>query len=119
MDELRSKRVAETMREELSELIRYESDDPRLADVEVSEVVVASDLRHADVLVSLPPDNESSLGALEALHHARNFLRRRLMERMTLYRMPEFRFVAAAQSTGTPLRKLLRRTRRGRPRDDA
>ena len=114
MDELRSRRVAETMREELSELIRYESDDPRLLDVEVSEVVVAADLRHADVLVTLPPENAAGQEALEALHHARNFLRSRLMERMTLFRMPEFRFVAASQGSGRPLRKLLRRARRGR-----
>jgi len=53
MDELRTRRVSETMREELSELIRFESSDPRLAEVDVTEVIVASDLRRADVLVSL------------------------------------------------------------------
>lgn len=118
MDELRTRRVAETMREELSELIRFESSDPRISGVEVTEVVVASDLRRADVLVSLPADPDARAAALEGLEHAKMFLRRQLMNRMDLYRMPEFRFVADSQSAGAPLGKLLRRARRGRGRQE-
>lgn len=113
MDELRTRRVAEQMREELSELIRFESSDTRLADVDVSEVIVVSDLRRADVLVSLPAGEAEREAALQGLESAKLFLRRRLMQRMDLYRMPEFRFVPATQS-GAPLGKLLRRARRGR-----
>ena len=44
------------MREELSELIRFESADVRLSGVDVSGVVIAPDGSKADVLVSLPGD---------------------------------------------------------------
>lgn len=114
MDELRTRRVAETMREELSELIRFETSDPRLTGVDVTEVIVASDLRRADVLVSLPVDPDARQAALEGLTNARLFFRRQLMNRMDLYRMPEFRFVPNSQSAGAPIGKLLRRARRGR-----
>lgn len=117
MDELRTRRVADAMREELSELIRFESSDPRLADVDVTEVIVASDMRRADVLVSLPPDAAARTGALEGLESARSYLKRQLAQRIELFRMPELRFVADSETTGAPLARLLRRARRGRPRE--
>ncbi|MBI4890254.1 MAG: 30S ribosome-binding factor RbfA [Acidobacteria bacterium] len=118
MDELRSRRVSESMREELSELIRFESSDPRLALVEVTEVVLSPDLRRADILVSLPAAESDRIQALAGLDNARHFLRRKLMERMDLFRMPELRFRPdAASSTAAPVERLLRRVRRGRPRE--
>lgn len=107
------------MREELSELIRFESADPRLAGVEVSEVVVSPDLRKADVLVALPGGTEERGEALAGLEHARGFLRRQLMNRMSLHRMPELRFRAGAEvDGGKPVGRLLRRARRGRTAAD-
>lgn len=105
------------MREELSELIRYESDDPRIQQLEVSEVVVSPDMRQADVLVALPADLEERAKALAGLESARHYLRRQLMQRLELFRMPELRFrpsVGTMQSA--PLERLLRRVRRGRPK---
>lgn len=117
MDELRTRRVAETMREELSELIRFESSDPRLAEVDVTDVIVASDMRRADVLVSLPPAAAARAAALEGLESARGYLKRQLAQRIELFRMPELRFVTDSETTGVPLGRLLRRARRGRPRE--
>ena len=119
MDPLRTRRVAEKMREELSELIRYESDDPRIHQVEVSEVVVSPDMRQADVLVVLPQQAEERTNALAGLESARGYLRHQLMQRLELFRMPELRFksnVGSAQSA--PIERLLRRVRRGRPKPD-
>lgn len=107
------------MREELSELIRYESDDPRIHQVEVTEVVVSPDMRQADVLVALPLDAEERTRALAGLESARGYLRHQLMQRLELFRMPELRFkssVGSAQSA--PIERLLRRVRRGRPKTD-
>jgi len=117
MDELRTRRVAETMRVELSELIRFESSDPRITQVEVTEVVVSPDMKRADVLVSLPKDAEEREKALDGLESARHYLRRSLMQRMELFRMPELKFRADAELMGMPLDKLRRRMRRGRPKD--
>jgi ribosome-binding factor A len=118
MDELRTRRVAETIREELSELIRFESDDPRLADVDVTDVILAHDLRRADILVSLPPGPAQRRAALEGLESASAYLKRQLAQRIEVFRMPELRFVADSETSGAPLSRLRRRLRRGRPRPD-
>jgi ribosome-binding factor A len=118
MDPLRTQRVAETLREELSELVRYELTDPRVSEVDVTEVVVSPDLKCAEVLVSLGPDKDSRAPALEGLDHARHFLRHKLMERMHLHRMPELHFRPdAASTTNEPIERLFRRMRRGRARE--
>lgn len=110
MDELRTKRVEEMMREELSELIRFELSDPRVSQVDVSEVHVAHDMKRADiVVVSANPE------AVEGLEHARHYLRRQLMQRLNLFRMPELNFVTTTIGNGAlDMRKLRRRLRRGR-----
>jgi ribosome-binding factor A len=108
------------MREELSELIRFESADVRLGGVDVSSVVIAPDGSRADVLVSLPPGQEARRLAMEGLMHAKVYLRKQLAARIELFRMPELRFVADTEPVSDrPLSKLLRRVRRGRPKTDA
>src|SRR5688572_11992901 len=78
MDPRRAQRVAETLREELSEMIAYELDDPRVLAVDVTEVQVAPDMKKAVVRVSLHGDAEERGEALKALEHARHFLRRQI-----------------------------------------
>ena len=104
------------MREELSELIRFELSDPRIQGVEVAEVHCAPSMTKADVLVTLPSAPAARASALEGLGHAGSFLRRQLMIRLDMYRMPELRFVAGS---GAELGRLMRRVRRGRPKPDA
>ncbi len=117
MDELRSRRVAESMREELSELIRFELADPRIQGVEVVDVIVSPDMRSAAVLVLVSGSESEQQAALEGLQAARHYLRRNLMQRIELFRMPEIRFqLAATLPGGEPFERLKRRIRRGRPR---
>jgi ribosome-binding factor A len=74
-------------------------------------------MRRADVLVALPQAETERLAALAGLDAARHFLRRKLMQRMDLFRFPELRFRPGVMATGdAPIDRLLRRVRRGRPR---
>ncbi|MBI5282590.1 MAG: 30S ribosome-binding factor RbfA [Candidatus Solibacter usitatus] len=119
VDPLRTRRVAEKMREELSELIRFESDDPRITLVDVTDVVVSPDMHRADVLVALPGGAAERAAALEGLTSARLYLRRQLMQRLDLFRMPELRFRADSEAlSGAPIERLLRRARRGRAKGE-
>ena len=103
------------MRVELSELIRFESADPRLTGIDVSSVIIAPDGSRADVLVSLPGDQAARAAAMAGLLNAKPYLRKQLAGRIELFRMPELRFVADSEQLGSrPLSKLLRRVRRGR-----
>jgi len=119
MDPHRTERLAEALREELAELIAYEMSDPRVGDVTVSEVVTSPDKRHAQVLVGLAGGGDPK-EALDALEHARGFLRRQLAQRLETYRIPELHFEPDVSVTlGPRMETLLKRVRKGRPRDSS
>src|SRR5580698_1263711 len=87
MDENRTRRVSEAVREELSELIGFEMDDPRLSDVSVTSVEVSPDMRHAHVKVAINSDAERRVMA--GLDHAKSFLKHELASRLSLRRTPD------------------------------
>jgi ribosome-binding factor A len=118
MDSHRAERVSEALREELGEMIAYELEDPRVTDAAVTEVLVSPDMRHAQVRLHLSDDVRQQQETIRALDGARHFLRRQLAERLSLYRVPELHFEAdISLSQETRLNHLLKRVRRGRPRD--
>jgi ribosome-binding factor A len=120
MDPYRSQRVSEAIREELSEIIGYEMADPRLGQVDVTEVLVTPDKRHARVLLHLGGDEKTQAEALLALEGARHFLRRELAGRLTLFRTPELLFEADIEACHLGrLEQLMKRVRKGRPRSGA
>lgn len=92
MDEHRSRRVSEAVREELYEIVGFELSDPRLASVDVTGVTVSPDSRHAVVKVSLGGGAQEQRQAVEALEHARHYLRHALARRLNLRKVPELHF---------------------------
>ncbi len=118
MDPHRHERVAESIREELEELIGYELSDPRIGPASVTEVHISPDYHHANVRLSLGGTPEEQAATLAAINHAKNFLRLQLAERIQLFRAPEIHFEAdlpAALAARAP--QLLKRIRKGRPKD--
>jgi ribosome-binding factor A len=114
MDERRAIRVAEAVRDELAEIIGYEMDDPRLSSVQIVEVHMSPDGRHAHVRVVAETEE-----VLEALDHAKGFLRRQLAQRLDLFQTPELRFEFEFAGQNTPrLKHLMKRIRKGRPKQD-
>src|ERR1700691_128229 len=92
MDEHRSRRVSVAVREELSEIVGFELSDPRLAFVDVTDVSVSPDSRHALVKVSLGGGEQEQKQAMAALEHARNYLRHELASRLNLRKTPALHF---------------------------
>jgi ribosome-binding factor A len=115
MDERRTLRVSETVREELAELIAFELEDPRLAAVNVSEVHVSPDAKYARVKVAVEGDERGQNQAIAALEHARHYLRRELAFRLCLRHVPELHF-EPDRNAGADSRIdfLLRRAKRSR-----
>jgi ribosome-binding factor A len=119
MDPRRSERVSETLREELEELICWELSDPRIECAGVAEVLISPDGRSARARLILPGDSTSQKESLEALEHARGFIKRELAQRVDMFRLPELRFEAAlGAELGPRVSHLLKRVRRGRPRGE-
>ena len=119
MDSHRNKRVSEALREELGELIAYELSDPRIGDALVTEVLVSPDMKRAQVRLHLGEGAGDGKETIQALEGAKHFLRRQLAERLSLFRVPELHFESDATSNGNSrMEHLLKRMRRGRPRDE-
>ena len=120
MDTHRTERVSEALREELAELIAYELSDPRIGDAIVTEVLIAPDMRHAQVRLHFGSNSAAEQQeTIRALEGARHFLRRQLAERLSLFRLPELHFEADVTSFDNGrMEHLLKRVRRGRPRDE-
>ena len=119
MDSHRTERVSEALREELAEMIAYELSDPRIGDVMVTEVLVSPDRKHAQVRLHLCDEDRKKQESIQALEGARHFLRRQLAHRLNLFRVPELHFEADVLSSANgKLEHILKRIRRGRPRDE-
>jgi len=86
-------RVSEALREELSEIIGFETEDPRLLAVDVTEVHLSQDGRHANVRVGVRGTEAEQEKSLAALEHARGFLRHELASRLSLRHVPELHFM--------------------------
>ena len=92
MDEHRTLRVSEAVREELSEIIGFETDDPRLLAVDVTDVQVSPDGRHATIRVATRGTEKEQKESFAALERASGYLRHELATRLSLRRVPELHF---------------------------
>jgi ribosome-binding factor A len=119
MDPRRSERLSEALRSELEEILQYELTDPRIDVANVAEVLISPDGKHARVRLNLNGDRAWQEQTLDALDHAKTYIKRELTHRLDIFRLPEIRFEAAL-SAELPSRvdSILKRVRRGRPRDD-
>jgi ribosome-binding factor A len=119
LDPYRHERVSESIREELDELIAYEMSDPRVGSATVTEVLISPDYRKAVVRLALIGTSAEQAATLDALNHAKQFLRHELTERLQLFKTPELYFEAAlAADLAAKAAKILKRIQRGRPKQD-
>ena len=89
---LRLQRIADRIREELSDMIIRDVSDPRLAGISITGAKVDRELSYADIFVSAVEGSERAPKVIEGLEHASGFLRRRLAERIDLRVFPRLRF---------------------------
>jgi ribosome-binding factor A len=89
---IRIQRIADRIRQELSELLIREISDPRLRQIFISDVSVDRELAYADVYVSAVEGSARSSEILQGLEHASGFLRHELAARVELRVFPHLRF---------------------------
>ncbi len=89
---VRLQRIADRIREEMSEMLIKEISDPRLHQVFVTDVRVDRELAFADVYVSAVEGAARSAEILQGLESASGFLRRMLAARVELRVFPRLRF---------------------------
>src|SRR5512138_2205166 len=89
---IRLQRIADRIRQELSEMLIHEISDPRLKQIYVTEVKVDRELAYADVYVSAVEGVSRSRDVLAGLESASGFIRRNLAARVELRTFPRLRF---------------------------
>lgn len=118
MEGHRYERVADTIREEIVEMIAYELDDQRLQGIEVVDVQVSPDMKKAIISIITPTAGEEQEKVLHILRAAKGYLKSELAQRVDLYRTPELYFDAALNlGPKSRVRQILKRVRRGRAKD--
>jgi len=89
----RTERVADTLREEIAQIVGYELEDPRLTAVRVTDVRLSDNMRTARVYVTVAGNEDEHKAALNALRHAAPYVRKQVGLSLNLPRIPELYFV--------------------------
>ncbi|MBD3871583.1 MAG: 30S ribosome-binding factor RbfA [Acidobacteria bacterium] len=89
----RNSRLEGEIRSVMSELLRFEVNDPRLTDVTVSLIRLSADRSKARVYFSVIGDEEREREAGDGFSAAAPFLRRQLGQKMRLRVVPSLEFL--------------------------
>jgi ribosome-binding factor A len=89
----RPERLAESLREEISAVVGFDLDDPRVESVTVTEVKVSPDLRDAKVYVLVDGSEDEIKSALKALQNAAVFVRQQVAMNLSMRFAPHLHFV--------------------------
>jgi ribosome-binding factor A len=89
---VRLQRIADRIRQDLSEMLIREISDPRLHQIFITDVEVDREMAFADIYVSAVEGAVRSREILAGLEHASGFLRRELASKIELRTFPRLRF---------------------------
>jgi ribosome-binding factor A len=88
----RTQQMGEFLREEVTDIIRTELDDPRLGFWTITHVEVSQELRSARIFVSVLGTEQERTDTLKALRGAAGFIRTHLKPRMRTRIIPDLDF---------------------------
>ncbi|MGH8622506.1 MAG: 30S ribosome-binding factor RbfA [Burkholderiales bacterium] len=88
----RSRRIAEQIQRELSDIIRLELKDPRVGMITLTDVEVTPDNAHARVYFTLLGEASRIDDAAAGLRHAAGYLRSQLAQRLKVRVVPQLHF---------------------------
>lgn len=89
---VRLQRIADRVRQELSEMLIREINDPRLKNIFITDVKIDKELAFADIYFSAIEGSIRSAEILAGLESASGFLRRTLSSRVEVRAFPRLRF---------------------------
>lgn len=88
----RALRIADRIHQEISEMLIFDTHDPRLSGVSVTDVTVDRELAYADIYVSSIQGAEAAEEILAGFQRAGGFFRSELARRIDLRTFPKLRF---------------------------
>ena len=88
----RSRRIAEQIQRELSDIIRVELKDPRVGMITITDVEMTPDNAHAKVFFTVLGQQPRIDEAAAGLQHAAGYLRSQLAQRVKIRVVPQLHF---------------------------
>lgn len=88
----RAQRIADRLREEISEMLIFDIQDPRVTSAYITDVTVDRELAFADIYVYSSQGSVIAEDVLSGFKHASGFLRSELASRIELRTFPQLRF---------------------------
>jgi ribosome-binding factor A len=92
MDYKRSTRVAELLREVISEIITTQLKDPAVGRITITRVKLSDDLKNARIFFSMLGNAQQRQSAIDGLKRAAGFLRAETARKISLRHAPELQF---------------------------
>ena len=92
MTNLRSERVQEALRQEISRVALEEIKDPRIGFLTITKVELTKDLRYAKVYFSVLGGAKEKALALKGLNSAKGYIKGMVADRISLRLVPEISF---------------------------
>lgn len=93
MKENRVRKIAEGIKEEVSDIIRTKLKDPRVGFITITSVKTSKDVNYATVYVSILGEEEEQQETMATLKNAAGFIRTELGSRIRFRHVPELRFI--------------------------
>lgn len=88
----RSERVANKIHAVITELISKKMADPRIEMATITQIIMTSDLRIADVYISVFGSKKRIKDAVEGLKQSKKFIKKKIAPKLGLKYMPDLRF---------------------------
>jgi len=89
---IRSERVEEQLKKEISRILQEDIKDPRIGFTTITRIDLTGDLRYARVYFSILGDDKAKEESLEGIKSSVGFIRKLIAERMNLRYVPELYF---------------------------
>jgi len=90
----RQRKVADLLHEEISQLIQFQTQDPRLGFVTITGVDVSPDLRQARVYFTILDNDDAGVKeTLKGLNSASPYFRHQMSQSLSLRHIPELTFL--------------------------
>ena len=92
MPGIKEKRLEGIIRKNISDIIQFEVNDPKVGFVTITDVSVSKDHSYATVYVSFLGKKERNEAGIKALNNAKGHIRTLLSKRLDIRRCPELIF---------------------------
>jgi ribosome-binding factor A len=89
----RSEQIEKSLKREINNIIYRKINDPRIKFVTITRIKISSDLKYADIFVTIFNDKKQKRKALEGLKNATKFIRGELGKDLKIRYVPNIKFM--------------------------